>query len=471
MPSVLNWITESTSDAVKSIFSRGTNSVRKLSLDEPEVGHIALGFTSSTTQRASIAVVGEKDARETLAWVATYMPEAFPITQTIRVVGFEEFQICAGQQHQVSKPDHEFIWSSVILGEMLSQGHSRVAVDQLPISRAHGCYSFAVARVNSLYGSTRSISNFIGQRLRAVERDPMFAKRILHIDELVKIWSFADGLGFQEPSLHKTVSVVMSAIDAVDGPLFLDIPELTVLGVNIKKMSSGPIEQRVLEFERSAKALLDRCTIEKSYIERAPMYLAAFAFWVGSGTMHISLLDEFSDRFPSVNAWMGLFAGLAGPHAWDGKWLRGTSAIERLIRAPFSIVDPPTADLSWLEYLLISNQTHPEGWVKEIPKLSVRALSVELIAGATCQMRLAGGEAENSEEVANPEIQRKGMEQSALSPQDMQKIRSAIDVLASLVAQKGAQKVAQDELFSPQRVSGEGGLMFPKKKPVTRRLK
>ena len=362
MQSFLSWSSDTPSDAIRKIFfAEGSEPRAGLSRPRLANGQLAIGYSSRDGNRPSVVLVGERDSVEVLAWIATYAPEAFPLTQTIRVMGVDEYELCETYRSLEGVPRHGLVWSSIIFGEMLSQGQGWTAVDRVPISRALGCFSFAVARSNFLYSGSRKINGNILGRLQAMERDPLFSKRVLNVRHLEQIWSFADGFDVPEPELRRVIEVVMAAIDPLPRTRWLDIPFLSTLEIDISKLSSGPIEQRVQEFEKATRSLLRKASENESYSQHAAMYLAAFTFWVGSGTTHISLLDDFSPNFPAVYAWMGLFAGLAGPTTWDSKWLRGVTAVERLVRAPFSLEDPPSADLSWVEYELIAGAEIPRG--------------------------------------------------------------------------------------------------------------
>lgn len=438
MQSIPNWTSESPADAVKSIFSWASPMPKPMPmLPVPKAGCLALGYEGGAV-KPSLVLVNDNSTAEVLGWIATYTPDAFPLTQTVRVISADVYAICTSFDGEPQRPRHDFVWSSVLLGEMLSQGQTTSSVDKVPVSRALACFSYTVARASALYGDSVKVSRILLQRLQSLEQDSIFAKRALTVEALRYIWGFANEPIGHDSELSHTVSVVLAAIETSPRSAANEIPILREIGVDIRKMSSGPIEQRVLEFERSTQTLVKECARSKELYRQAPMFFAAFAFWVGGGTRHISLLEDFSGTFPSVYAWMGLFAGLAGPEAWDSKWLRGVSAVDRHVRMPFTLADPPTADLSWVEYQFVASQKYPVEWVKELPKLSARTLTVEVLPGASCQMRLSGNTSDTVEDRVESSVSQP--ERAIVKYDEMEQIKYAIEILSAVVAKPSAQQ-------------------------------
>ncbi|HCY16913.1 MAG: hypothetical protein A2Z93_04980 [Curvibacter sp. GWA2_64_110] len=378
-----------------------------------------------------------------MGWIATYAPEVFPITQAVRLLSLEDYQISTEFVARHKELNEDFIWSSVILGEMASQGQRPSSVDKMPVSRALGCFSYPMARTSMLYGGSERATEMLRQRLSVIENDMLFSKKAISVETLQPIWSLAEGGGQRPSEIADVVHVIMSALDPA-GPRGI-ISDLELLKIDVRKMSSGPIEQRVLEFENASLKLVQEASSSKQLRSRAPMYLAAFAFWVGQGTTHISLLEDFENTFPSIYAWTGLFAGLGGPTCWDSRWMRACTAVDRMIRAPFSLTDPPAVDLGWIEYQLIRDQNRPTEWVKELVKLTPRALTVEVLPGASCQMRLTEPDRDKHDEAVSPSVE---MPQS-LTQRDVDSITLAVEILMDVVRNKDAHSARQQaQLFS-----------------------
>ncbi|CAN7202735.1 hypothetical protein [Caballeronia sp. LjRoot31] len=388
-----DWFSIPPSQLPEALFARSSAAMDGNRMGEPEqslAGTYAVGFPKNRTENgAAITIVRESEAAQLLAWVSTYAPECFPISQTSRVLGFDDWELAKKIKTERVYPGKDAIWPSVVLGEMLAQGDADFQVRNLPMSRAYACFSFTQARASMLYGSQAPAMASTVQRLRLVSRSGLFVKRLLPVDDLAPIWSFVDDQLPKAREISGVVRFVMAALDGNGSIGKLEVPsDYSRVALKIAEISSGSLEQRVIEFERAVIALQALAATDSTTHRLMPLHLAAFAVWVGSGSSHISLLDEFKARYPGSYAWFGLLAGLAGPKHWDREWIRASNSIERLLRASFSLQESPNFDLCWEEYRFIEGQREPVAWLKDLPKLYPKLLSVEIVPGATCQMRL-----------------------------------------------------------------------------------
>ncbi|MES2841774.1 MAG: hypothetical protein V4794_15950 [Pseudomonadota bacterium] len=400
-----------------------------------------MGYSENSAGGPNLALVNNSEAREVLAWVATYTPEAFPLSQVLRILPVEEYELLSSLTRKLSaNTANTGTWASVVLGEIISQGDSFSYPDKAPISRSIACFSYAVARTSLLFRSDEEVFRTSIDRLHLLEKDKIFSGRKLGVHTLAPIWRVVQGNEWDQKNTHNTVRTIVAY--AREGNIDRSpLPELEKLQIDVKKMSSGTIEQRVQEFENASVKLINSVGNQRLF-DATPMYLAGFAFWVGGGTSHITLLEEFSDAFPSVYSWLGLFAGLAGRSTWDSKWLRGVSTVERALKMPFALSDPPISDLCWTEYELIAAQRLPMEWVKELPKLSPKTLSVEVLPGAVCQMRLTGADSELQDARRSVPLKQQGV---WLSIEEFAKLKVASDVIQSILAKDGSSK--QQSLF------------------------
>lgn len=439
MTNFITWYSERSDEAVRSLFSPGRSRAigSHLSPPSPAAGEIGIGYEDGSS-RPALAVLSRSGAKEALAWVATYAPEAFPLSQVVRVLPVDEYELLSSIGTR-RIDDETSLWASVVLGEILSQGDGGSYPDRVPISRSTACYSFAVARASVLYRKDEEVLLTAAARLRSLEKDALFLSRKLTVERLTPIWRLADKSSLVRSEESQAVQSILGFANGT--PSLAGLSELAALEIDIRKMSSGSLEQRVTEFERASLILLSKVNHKQAF-DKAPMYLAAFAFWVGGGTSHISLLEEFAETFPAVYAWMGLFAGLAGKSVWDSKWLRGLSSVERSLRAPFTLTDPPTADLCWIEFELIASQRLPVEWIKELPKLSPKTLTVEIMPGATCQMRLAGDSVETSDVYSTTARSQRG---TWITTEEVERLALATEMIRSIVP--AGYVVKQQSLF------------------------
>lgn len=151
---------------------------------------------------------------------------------------------------------------------------------------------------------------------------------------------------------------------------------------------SDSVEDRVKAFQK----LLIRLNAE--YGERCdPMpnlLVAAGAFLVGRSTTHVFLLQRVKDKWPVAMAWFGMLAAVGGQEIWDGEWSRVTRGVERVLR--IGMDDRATAaDLSWAEYAWLRHVFEGEDAFSDFPKMQSKMLSVEIVPGAVCQLRIASG--------------------------------------------------------------------------------
>jgi hypothetical protein len=386
-------------------------------LNDLEAGRVALGFTRNQQQSSynppSIAVVADKFAAETFSWLRTYAEETFPVSQFGRIVTTKDWSLFSGllegRQVNTCREDH---WASVILGEALAQAEGEGEPSTMPLSRALGCFSTAVARTSSIYGHEIA-SNECSERLQKLAADPRFVRRSVVIEDLMPVWVMAN--------LHLSESV--TAIEAVN--LVVDIAWknhfddlLDVVSPSLLKEHSGlfsdSIEERVIAFNLLSNALIQFAEPPRSG-NFCGVLLAAGAFLVGRSTSHHFLLRKFGHQIPTAFVWFGLLAALAGPRAWDVHWSRAVKGIERQVRAKFEWTESVGVDLYWAEFTWLANNFEGNAVFATLPKMLPKVLSIEVIPGATCQLRLAVEDGVEAEVRASSRNAREKDLQSALA--------------------------------------------------------
>jgi hypothetical protein len=158
----------------------------------------------------------------------------------------------------------------------------------------------------------------------------------------------------------------------------------------IPELASDSVEERVLAFHRLS-ALVSPLNARDAKNPFAPVLLAGAALLVGRGTSHEFLLRRVSRQYPSASVWFGLIAAIAGPASWDPNWARAVKGIERQIRTRFDWAEASGFDLGWHEFRWMASVFDSPEIFASLPKLLPRVLSVEVVPGAVCQFRLAGG--------------------------------------------------------------------------------
>ncbi|MDH5180536.1 MAG: hypothetical protein OEZ39_01675 [Gammaproteobacteria bacterium] len=364
-----------------------------------EKGETAVGFNFSNRDAGyhppSIIVVDDKHAAETFSWLRTYAVETSPVSQFARVISLTDWENFSSNILNIENYAlREDRWSSIIVGEALGQGEINLELQNMPISRAMGCFSTAIARTEIIHNN-KSIRQVCIDRLMMLENDRNFVKRTVHVKNLKSIWDI----------LRKDIDDIDSAIDAAkfvvqtvinnSSGLSNDIESLLIQIEDYTRLTSDSVEERVVEFHKLADRFLQVSSNDALHIDSSSAALAAAAFLVGRSTSHVFLLQKVSRRYPTSYAWFGLIAGLCGPSYWDLNWSRAAKGVERLLRTTFNWNDPPVADLCWLEYSWFSKTFDRNDSLINLPKFLPRVLSIEIMPGASCQLRLVS--AENTE--------------------------------------------------------------------------
>lgn len=378
----------------------GNNYINRVRLDE---NLIAVGFSDNDRELPynppSIIVVGNNNAPEIFSWLKVYAPQTSPLSQFARVISvtdWDEFENSGAYKSFTSHRGDR--WASVVLGEVLAQGEVDVELNAIPLSRASACFSTAIARAFIVHGHEYANHTCI-DRLMKLEADKRFVRRSVSVENLLPIWSI---MGAQIEDIHHIDVIAELVVESarkfdkfgIVATKGLPLPELK----QYNTLQSDFIEDRIIAFKKlSSEIMLNFADLPYSTYSSA--LLAAAAFLVGRGTTHAFMLRPLARRLPTVFAWFGLIAALAGPRTWDTDWSRATKGIERLLRTKFDWSDPPVTDLSWAEYSWLAKTFDGVEVFSELPKMLPKVLSIEVIPGAMCQLRLASGKENGSYEI------------------------------------------------------------------------
>lgn len=361
-------------------------------------GKLAIGYRDIQNRvgyRApSLVLVPDDTAAETFSWLRTFADEVSPISQYVRVTLVSDWRNLELRNEAFGfteqRPD---VWSSIAVGEVLSQLEGETSLMNLPLSRFAGCYTTPIARASLIWGgdeATWSCTN----RLRQLESDRRFARRPVSVEQLLPVWAIAN-TRFEE---HLPPSEVASyVLDAAVGYYRANDDKHVPLAAShmlreFNELLSDSIEERVGAFNRLASNILHRAQLDKG---TAPspldsLLLAAAAFQVGRGTSHVFLLQRAQGFAPTAAAWFGAMAALAGSRAWDKAWLRAAKGAERLLCPEFSWLEASGADICWTEFAWMAETFDGQDVFLELPKMLPRTLGIEIIPGAVGQFRLAG---------------------------------------------------------------------------------
>ncbi len=384
----------------------GSPYIHRVQLDDKM---IAVGGTE-TNQDASynppaVIVIGDSSISEAFSWLKVYAPQTSPLSQFARVISIADFDAyfeSSGREDIASQ--HSDRWASIVLGEVLSQGEADIELDAIPLSRASACFSTSVARSTIIYGNSNASTSCI-ERLKKLEADKRFVRRSVSVDDLLPIWRIM----FARIETN-SIDIIAEAIIETARKLTLDVAPTRLVLPELKEyplLQSNSIEERTITYKKLASEVMLNCA-DGHCSPYSSALLAVAAFLVGRGTTHSFLLRPLSRRLPSVFTWFGLIAALAGPKSWDADWSRASKGIERQLRTKLDWSEPSLADLCWEEYQWLAGTIDGAEAFSALPKMLPKVLSIEVIPGAMCQLRLSS----SSESNVNEFDGRKSPEQS-----------------------------------------------------------
>jgi len=386
----------------------------------PREGDVVVGFGEhpSDHERAAplLIVTNEYSTFDVFSWIATYAPNVFPLSQFARVISDTDWEFLATlPEERAYKYMHEDRWASLILGELLAQGDSNSELSDIPFSRANACFSTAIARASLIYPKKSQAFPTCLNRLRKFESDSSFVRRPVSIALLEKIWGTLHTYKYPRGDMYtSTEAQVLEAIDILLAHHSITKVTTDVHLTNFSELRSDSIEERMLAFNKLLRQVGAKFE-EQVADPRINAVIAAAAFLVGRGTSHLFLLRRLTEVFPTAVVWFGMLAALVGPLYWDEHWLRAVKGIEKHLRIQFNWEEPSLADLCWHEYAWIADIYRKGQYFEGLSKNLPNSVSVEIIPGVACQMRLVSsvsraGDAEKLEKTETKSLRERELE-------------------------------------------------------------
>lgn len=442
----------------------------------PRPGDIVVGYLDHPDFQRQISpqllVVNEESSIDVFSWLATYSPDIFPLSQFARVISDEDWNNFAPKEYSEFKEyNYQDRWASLVLGELLAQGDSETELPSLPYSRASACFSTAISRAALIYPKNSIALTSCISRLRKIEADSRFVKRPMSVGELARGWGMLQHHEFRrrdfydssEPTAIEAVNTLLANHGIIGGGQSPDLE-------NYPGLRSNSMEERVLAFRQ---IMSDAATESSVTDTRKNAIVAAAAFLVGRGTSHLFLLRRFGKVFPSAVYWFGALAALAGPQCWDAKWNRAVKGIEKYLNLQFNWEDPTLTDICWHEYLWLNVAYASPTAFDSIAKNSPNVVSIELVPGASCQMRLATtvGRVQDIDRNSESSVERKSARETELEGVVAQLLvlaSKAQNLVTRVPHQKTSKDAVQETLFAgdpvlsskPPKKKARGGTGF-----------
>ena len=335
-------------------------------------------------------VVDEVSSEDLFSWIKAYVPEIFPLNHFIRVITFQDWEKY-GEKSRALKDSQSVSmkWSNIILGEIMGLFNSS-QLKEVPYSWMSACLTATVGRGVLLHNSEEVVHEF-GKRLQVIEYDNRFVKRSISTECLLPIWHIATINEIKISDLPSLCEFVIRASFKARDSIGSAFSAEDILEFLFHKSDffGDSIEKRVGSFYKLVEIVSSKyLSTKETSIPGA--ILAVGAFLVGRGTSHISLLRKAGDGFSCAFPWFGLIAAIGGIEYWDPIWIRSCKGAEKVIRGGFTWNGPSSADLSWCEYVWIENLMDHKSQYVEYCKYNPKNLTIEVIPGAICQLRLSG---------------------------------------------------------------------------------
>ncbi|EJY1760618.1 TPA: hypothetical protein ACXGKJ_005173 [Klebsiella oxytoca] len=400
----INWISVSKEDLFDVIFNIKQLDMffwkNKISDFDVHSGKVLVGAVESQSidskYKICMLVIDDAYFKDILSWLRVYAEELFPLSQYARVMLYSDYkQIISRGEYLLSEEINSEELACLAVGEALAISDSNIELKNMALSRLSSCYTLPIARVIFNHGSDELLT-VCQKRLSAIARDNRFLKRSVSVEQLDRALYFLRSfktISFYESDVYESVFKFANEIINNNN---IDSNKDSFVVYEIKKlltlMRSDSIEERVIAFNNISNHF-SNITSEDVANDVSPL-IAAAAFLVGRSTSHLFLLNKTGKSFPIVFLWFGIIAALVGSKAWDFSWLRVVKGAERLIMPSLIISDVSPADVSWLEFSWLLDVSNDSELLNDLPKMLPRTLSVEVVPGATLNIRLGGGASE-----------------------------------------------------------------------------
>lgn len=353
---------------------------------------VALGYEAVNDKISpfpSILIVSELRYREVFAWVSTYTPEIFPLSQHLRVMTLSEYETFRFflKSKVTAKDDYPTsMLACLVLGELLAQVEGVDSLPSIPISRAMTCYLTPIARSYDIY-KRRAVAEICLKRLSLFSQESRFSRKNINIEDVTSVLVLSESAFFNKGSSTEKIQIILGLVYKFEDNYYRITNEIFSEKI-LKDFDTNSFEKRVMAFREVARGVA-LYRVEGASDSYPAVVLAAAAYLVGRGASHVFLLKEWSKKFPSVYLWFGLICSLGGAQSWTVDWIKSIRLIEKMLRASFEITDPSTSDFYWLEFEWILKTFGSNDFFNQFPRFSPSGVTVEICPGVNYQYKLS----------------------------------------------------------------------------------
>lgn len=338
-------------------------------------------------------VIEERETREFLAYVWTYLPDLRPLTAITRLLDIKSFEAALSLSETPSLGRTRNAWLGLMYAEVLS-GQSSDNIFRITQTDCLSTTTFAQARARALgYGSSviaqirsrwvqlQSMLTQFKQNHKAVVPEEFW--RLLYdldgsnrYDPLPLFEGLQDGLVGTLNEYQETGRVGADSWSV----LTQDRPSARAARVT----TDAPREQRVLAFE----AVYSEIAESRARRDGDSFILAYLASQVSPGSMdHIALLRTAPPELRASYFWYGMLAGLAPGSTVHSAYEGLGRRVLRDLTRPESIYERPYVDVDLLELLMAGESSRPDSIKGALPEV----LSVSLLPCVSSLVQLTRG--------------------------------------------------------------------------------
>lgn len=321
-----------------------------LLLPEPENLWAIWGDESKySNSLPGLLVVRDEDLKEFLAWTSTFFVSYRPFTGHFRVVScslFNKLRI---------KRDFDFrslsgAFIGAVFGELLTEAKSRKALDSITIQGLGSTCSFAMARALAIYGPSK-LQNEILEGWSKVRRISLQKERTIHPDRLKAVWSVLAEFGEHYKDGSSAIARACIEIQTREHIYPETWKELTKGRIPysvLNDLVNAPKEDGILFLEQAIVSIA-----KGKHDSDTDFILGYLTSLLGNGLGYSDVLFPVIEFAETALLWYGICVGLRAPDVLMSKTGGIARRTLRDIQAPFLLTEPPDADLSAEELLII----------------------------------------------------------------------------------------------------------------------
>jgi hypothetical protein len=337
-------------------------------------------FWTLNSRRPCIIAVSDSDRDELYNWATTFQRDLSPLTSWCHVLSARETEkLTTTTRLEADLSGTEAAWAGAAVAEAMVL--SRRSYETISLPSCLATETFAVARTAALYGVRGIFSDTterlarVRDRLKRSERAPAphAATPILLrlLPDAPPVATRAQELLVSSCKMLQSSSQTSQSTSQF---IFRAFGSLLPVLIPLETLDEISAEQRV-KLLRDMPLWIANC---KSEDERQIMTFAAgyIISRVGGAERDLRLAEGFGSWHPHVLTWAAVIGGLGATTYWSDAFGGIGRLVARELSRSLDLTDPPTADISADEFLVIngleSGPTKLRTALRQVATISVR---------------------------------------------------------------------------------------------------